>query len=272
MEIYPVTYTRVQSIERNAKSRRKSNPNLGVQDSLNLAAQEDGFLHWRHVCLCREQVQRESKAQLLTRRMQSILTEAQARFPATEATAKAFAKGLVVAVDVTNAEALQQATDCREVSDGWYVAAADVWPLMLQDRCAELPHGDDSRRDLEVMDDFTCLRFFHISAPVQQSLRSFLNSITVPLQWAWVAGSATRLARGASGILPRPSRLDRFRHLIDPLSMSFIAKEEPHIADSSAFMFEKRTPLGQLRYKSVSVAFTTSWRDAQPVTAAVRTS
>lgn len=264
MEIFPITYTRAQKIEREAKSRRKSEPSLGVQDSLNFVAREHGFLHWHHVCLCRERGQQEPKAQPMTRRMQSILTEAQTRFPAVEATVEAFARGLVIAVDVADAEQLGAVPGYREVSDGWYIAAADVWPAVLQGRYAELPNEDDSLRDLKVMDDFTCLRFFHVLASGHQSLKSALESITVPMQWCWVGGSARRVTRGP-WVGQARSRLDRFRHLIDAVSMSFIVKEEPQIADSSAFMFEKQTPLGQLRYQSISVAVRSSWGDARRV-------
>lgn len=266
MEISPITYTRAQKIEREAKSRRKSVPSLGIQDSLDLVAREHGFLHWHHVCLCRDQGQQEPKAQPLTGRMQSILAEARVRFPAAEATVEAFAQGLVIAVDVADAERLGAASGYHEISDGWYIAAADVWPAVLQGRYAELPNEDDSRRDLKVIDDFTCLRFFHVSASGHQSLKSALESITVPIQWCWVGGSARRVTGAPWAGQPR-SRLDRFRHLIDAVSMSFIVKEEPQIADSSAFLFEKQTPLGQLRYQSISVAIRTSWGDAKRVSA-----
>lgn len=264
MEIFPITYTRAQKIEREAKSRRKADPSLGRQDSLNLLAREHGFLHWHHVCLCRERGRQEPKAQPMTRRMQSILTEAQTRFPAAEATAEAFAKGLVIAVDVADAGRLGATSDYREISDGWYIAAADIWHAVLQGRYVELPNEDDSRRDLKVMDDFTCLRFFHVSASDHQPLKSALESITTPVQWCWVGGSATRMTR-EPWVGQARSRLDRFRHLIDAVSMSFIVKEEPDIADASAFMFEKQTPLGQLRYQSISVAVRTSWGEAQRV-------
>lgn len=252
MTVFPITYTCAQKIEREAKLRRKSDPTLGVQDSLNLIAVKHGFLHWPHVCLCRDQGTQEPKTLLLTRRMQSILTEGKARFPAAKATVDAFANGLVIAVDVADIDRLGMSPHYREIADGWYIAATDIWPMVLQGRHAELPREDDSKRDLEVMDDFTCLRFFHVSTSSHQSLKSAIDSITVPIQWCWVDGSAMRVTQG-QWVGQLRSRLDRFRHLIDPVNMSFIVKEEPHIADSSAFMFEKQTPLGQLRYQSLSV-------------------
>ena len=264
MEIFPITFTRAQKIEREAKSRRKADPSLCIQDSLNLVAREYGFLHWHHVCLCRERGRQEPKAQPMTRRMQSILTEAQTRFPAAEATVEAFAKGLVIAVDVADAGRLAATPEYREISDGWYIAAADIWPAVLQGRYVELPNEDDSLRDWKVMDDFTCLRFFHVSAPGHHSLKGALESTIAPVQWCWVGGSATRVTR-EPWVGQARSRLDRYRHLIDAVSMSFIVNEEPDIADSSAFMFEKKTPLGQLRYQSISVALRTSWGDAKRV-------
>ena len=119
--------------------------------------------------------------------------------------------------------------------------------------------------DRKVLDDFTCLRFFRVNMVCDEctSLDSIEQRFSVAIQWCWIRG---RAVRGNTGdwVMPERSRFERFRHLIDAISLSFIEKEPPHLANDSAFLYEKQTPLGALRYQLVSSRVRVNWRNAVP--------
>lgn len=266
MHLFPITKTRAQKVEREAKRLRKLNPALKHLQSLDQAAQQHGFLHWKHVTLCRIEGEKALQKAPLTKRMQRILVQAAKRYPVSDDASNAFAGGLVVAVDIKDAEHLVSSPMCTEIADGWPVAAADIWPVMLFGRRNERPKEAEDKADLKVLDDFTCLRFFRVNMVCDEStsLESLEQRFGVALQWCWIRGKAVHATK-VEWVGPERSRFERFRHLIDAPSMSFIEKEPPHLANDSAFLYEKKTPLGSLRYKTLSSSVQVRWSDAVPV-------
>ena len=266
MNVFPISFTRAQKIEREAKRRCKENPSLQYLELLEDLARKDGFLHWHHVCLCRDLGYQQKNRLQLPPRMQRILGEAKARFPVSTTAQQAFADGIVVAVDVADVQKLDALKNFVEIPDVWHLAARDIWPASLFGRQTERPKEDESARDLKVMDDFTCLRFFAISVDSgdDTTLKSLAKLQPAPVQWCWIKGKPTRVTN-APWVGPDRPRLERFWHLIDKVSRSFIEKESPAMANDSAFLVEKATPLGQLRYQAVSTSVSMSWQQAQPV-------
>ena len=266
MHLFPITKTRAQKVEREAKRLRKLNPALKHPQSLDQAAQQHGFLHWKHVTLCRIEGEKASRKAPLTKRMQRILVQAAKLYPVSADTSNAFAGGLVVAVDIKDADRLVSSPMCAEVADGWPAAAADIWPAMLFGRKSERPKEAEDQSDLKVLDDFTCLRFFRVNMVSDESTspKSIEQRFGVPIQWCWIRGTLNR-AKTGEWVGQERTRFERFRHLIDAPSLSFIAKEPPRLADDSAFLYEKMTPLGSLRYRPVSSSVEVRWSNAVPV-------
>ena len=266
MKLITVTFTLAQKIEREAKRRRKENPDRSRASFRDEVARENGFLHWHHVCLCRGLGHQQKKRIPLTPRLQRILAEAKTRFPVSTTAQQAFDDGIIVAVDVANIHKLNALKFCVEVPDVWHLAARDIWPASLFGRQTERPKEDESVLDLKVMDDFTSLHFFaiHSASKDDTALKSLTELQPTPIQWFWNKGKATRVTQ-APWVGPDRPRLERFWHLIDPVSRSFIGNESPAMANDSAFQFEKATPLGQLRYQAISTSVSMPWKDAQPV-------
>lgn len=266
MHLFPITKTHAQKVEREAKRLRKLNPTLKHPQSLDQAAQQHGFLHWKHVTICRIEGEKALQKAPLTKRMQRILVQAAKRYRVPNETFNAFAGGLVVAVDIKDAEHLVSSPMCTEIADGWPIAAADLWPVMLFGRRSERPKEAEDQADLKVLDDFTCLRFFRVNMVCVESKspESVKQRLGVANQWCWIRGKAVR-AETSTWIGPERSRFERFRHLIDAPSLSFIEKEPPHLANDSAFQYEKQTPLGSLRYLPLSSGAAIGWKSARPV-------
>lgn len=266
MHLFPITKTRAQKVEREAKRLRKLNPALKHPQSLDQAAQQHGFLHWKHVTLCRIEGEKALQKAPLTKRMQRILVQAAKRYPVSDDTSNAFAGGLVVAADIKDAEHLVSSPMCTEIADGWPIAAADIWPVMLFGRRSERPKEAEDQADLKVLDDFTCLRFFRVNMVCDESaaLESVEQRLGVAIQWCWIRGTAVRANTGG-WVRTERSRFERFRHLIDAPSLSFIEKEPPHLANDSAFLYEKQTPLGSLRYQPLSRSVNMRWSNAAPI-------
>jgi hypothetical protein len=264
--IFPITYTRVQKIERKAKLRRKADSDLKVAASLDLAAREDGFLHWHHVKLCRSLGEREKQRASLPPRLNSILAGALKRFPASESTASTFSKGIVVAIDVADAHRLDRLERFVEFTDGWHLAAKDIWPSALLGMRAAHPKDDELALDRRLLDDITRFRFFavDVGSDTLTSQQLIVDLVPAPVAWCWIQAKVSRISDGLwNG--PSRTRQERFRHLASDIELSFIAKESHEMAESSFFQIEKRTPLGQLRYQPVSASFSMHWKDAQSI-------
>ena len=76
---------------------------------------------------CQEQTAKLRQSKPLPDDLKAFLDETAASNPAQKETQQAFAKGLVFAIDVKDAESISLFDDYEECDDGWHLAARDLW-------------------------------------------------------------------------------------------------------------------------------------------------
>lgn len=128
------TATAAEKLKRLAKTLRKeTRTSLAVaQDAV---AREGGYLSWKHVTVCAERTRTEQQVlpPLPTLLADTLASEA-LRSPPDEQSFRAFASGLVFAMDVKDADGLDLGKDVVECDDGWTIAAADIWRVYVHYR------------------------------------------------------------------------------------------------------------------------------------------
>ena len=135
----PTTATAAEKLRRRAKTLRKeTRTSLAVAQET--VAKEDGYLSWKHVTVCADRTKTEPKAlpPLPTLLVDTLAGEARRR-PPNEHSVRAFASGLVFAMDVKDADGLDLGENVIECDDAWTIAAADIWRVYVHAREGRSP-------------------------------------------------------------------------------------------------------------------------------------
>ncbi len=169
MEFISTTATAVEKLKRLAKTLRKTTKtSLAVaQDEI---AKQKGYLHWKHVTVCQEQTAMLRQSKPLPDDLKAFLDETAASNPALKETQQAFAKGLVFAIDVKDAESISLLDDYEECDDGWHLAARDLWRGLIHYRDDETGTTLFETRSTDdlletALDDVTNYRLFRYAGP-----------------------------------------------------------------------------------------------------------
>lgn len=172
MKFTPTTATLVEKLKREAKTLAKT-PGTTLTSAQDTVAKRNGYEHWKHLTACRE---KSGNSKTLPKSLQVILDDARANEPVSDEILKAFAAGFVFAMDVKDAQELSETTTFDECSDGWCLAAQDLWSALIHSR-----EEDGEKSLLEVLsaeelvdvalDDMQNFRFFRfVGKTIPQSL------------------------------------------------------------------------------------------------------
>lgn len=161
MRFIPTTATAVEKFKQLAKARRDSTgESLAV--ALDIVAREQGYDHWKHVKSCAAKTARRALPVCL----QDILDRADKRDTAKPESRLAFSDGLVIAMDVKDADGVAVKADWVDCEDGWYLAARDIWASQVHCPDSEtgttlLDNYDDPQELAQwALDDLTNYRLF----------------------------------------------------------------------------------------------------------------
>jgi hypothetical protein len=196
MKYIPTTATAAEKLKRRAKKLRKET-GTSLARAQDAVARQDGYLSWKHVTVCADRTVSAPKAlpPLPTLLVDSLAAEARRR-PPREHSVRAFASGLVFAMDVKDADSLDLGEDVVECDDGWTLAAADIWRVYVhirEDR-ASLAESMEPAELLEsAHEDFTNYRLFRYTGPstlsdLNAAFALVLGRYFAPPQYVWLNG------------------------------------------------------------------------------------
>lgn len=134
MRLIHITQTATEKLKRLAKLRRSSN-GTSLAVALDAISKENGFDNWKHVTTCLTQT---SAAQITTKQVKALpehlvdlLQGYERNSPASTESRNAFAHGFIFAMDVKDAQDINLSEDYSEANDAWYLAAKDIWPVVI---------------------------------------------------------------------------------------------------------------------------------------------
>lgn len=289
MQFIPTTATAVEKLRRQAKTLRKSTgTSLAVaQDTI---AQQHGYAHWKHVTVCAQQTTRERPRKPLPEHLADYLDRAAARDPASAETQKAFGHGFVFAMDVKDAESLTLEPEYIEFEDGWYIAARQLWPALIQELEEEsggtflerLAPSDLLRTALDDVSNYRLFRYAGLNAPasLEEAYQRTQALSFFPPTHMWINGRFVDVfdlpelridgkvvlssSKETHSVLSKQgrTRMEKFGHLLSEEERTLFASMNIKEQEAWLFELEKRTPLGRSRYRPVSTSARVSWQNA----------
>lgn len=198
MEFIYTTATTAEKLKRLARTLRKSTKS-SLAVALDAVARQHGYTHWKHVTVCVEQTTGSGHSQpSLPSSLVDILDRAAASDPASAEVQQAFGQGFVFAMDVKDADELSMSSDFEECDDGWYLAARDLWRVLVHYRDEETGttlFEAQSAEDLAdtVLDDLHNYRFFRflgaiLPATVEEAYGMIHRMSFFPPSHIWLGG------------------------------------------------------------------------------------
>ena len=172
MNHIPTTATVVQKLKRLAKTRRKTTVQ-SLAAAQNEVACEHGYGDWKHVTLCLEATSAGmSEPVVLSEAVSAFLSEQQALTPLEPETIRALSSGLVLAMDIKDAdnERPESNPEIQECEDATSILARDIWLAVLRHEREEgLEHSASVGPDDQVQDFIDYIgnyRYFRYSGPL----------------------------------------------------------------------------------------------------------
>jgi hypothetical protein len=290
MQFISTTATAVENLKREAKALSKT-PGVTLTAAREVVAKKHGYLHWKHVTVCHTQTGTRPRAMALPQSLKDLLARVKERYPAVSDSQEAFARGFVFAMDVKDAQEFAPGAAYAECSDGWYLAAKDLWPGLVHSRdgAGSTFAASQSPEDLArtAMDHVQNYRLFrHLGPTIPASPAEALQWVGVLTSYApthiWIGGKFTDFGGGfqtqgagaqpaTPGAAVHPSkkrtRFEKFGHLLNDKERELFKGMSAQDQDFWLFQLAKKTPLGQARYKPVDVSITVPWgatESAQP--------
>ena len=292
MELISTTATAAEKLKRLAKTLRKTT-GTSLAVALDAVAKQHGYEHWKHVTVCLEQTASAIRSKPLPEPLKDLLDRAAAHHPASAESQKAFAQGFVFAMDVKDAEELSLTSEYTECDDGWYLAAKDLWRGLVHyrdDETGATLFETQSPEDLAstALDDLQNYRLFrYLGAAAPASLEEAYKQISqlsfFPPTHIWLGGKFIDIGEvpeirvdGQVVFSTTPgftvlrsdekrTRFQKFGHLLNAEERTLFDKMTAQEQDFLLFQLEKRTPVGEARYKSVQSSVASSWRDAKKI-------
>lgn len=292
MELISTTATAAEKLKRLAKTLRKTT-GTSLAVALDAVAKQHGYEHWKHVAVCLEKTASAGRSKPLPESLKELLDRAATRSPASAESQKAFAQGFVFAMDVKDAEELSMTSDYAECDDGWYLAAKDLWRRLVHyrdDETGTTLFETQSPEELAstALDDLQNYRLFrYLGAAVPASLEEAYKQTSqlsfFPPTHFWLGGKFIDIGEvpeirvdgqvvfsTAPGFTVLPSddkrtRFEKFGHLLNAEERTLFDKMTAQEQDSLLFQLEKRTPVGEARYKPLQSSVASSWRDAKKI-------
>lgn len=290
MEFISTTATLADKLKRLAKTRRKTT-GTSLAVALDVVSQEHGYAHWKHVTVCVEQTTHLRQRKSLPPSLKSILDEVRVSHPASHEAQQAFARGLVFAMDVKDAEQLSLTTGYVECEDGWHLAAEDLWQALLRDRgdvTGTTPMEAESSEDLTMtaMDDLQNYRFFrrlgnHVPRSLEEAYEQIHQISFFPPSHIWLRGRFIDLAEvpeiridgrvvlsttAEPAVALSDSELDRSEQLTQLLTLeeqAIFSKMTVQEQDFWLRQLEKAPHTGKARYVPAWSSLDVSWQNAK---------
>lgn len=292
MEHISTTATAAEKLKRLAKTLRKTT-GTSLAVALDAVAKQHGYEHWKHVAVCLETTASASRSKLLPESLKELLDRAATRSPASAESQKAFAQGFVFAMDVKDAEELSMTSDYAGCDDGWYLAAKDLWRGLVHyrdDGTGTTLFETQSPEDLAstALDDLQNYRLFRYlgsatPASLEEAYKQTSELSFFPPTHIWLGGKFIDIGEvpeirvdgqvvlsTSPGFTVLPSddkhtRYEKFGHLLNAEERTLFDKMTAQEQDSLLFQLEKRTPVGEARYKPLQSSVASSWRDAKKI-------
>lgn len=282
MKILSTTATAVENLKREAKALSKT-PGVTLTAAREVVAKKHGYLHWKHVTVCHAQTGARPRAMALPQSLKDLLARVNERHPAVSDSQEAFARGFVFAMDVKDAQGFAPGAAYAECSDGWYLAAKDLWPGLVhaRDGAGSTFAASQSPEDLvrTAMDHVQNYRLFrHLGLTIPASQAEALRWVGVLTSCApthiWLggkfmdfSGASQALGTGAHPATSRTAahpfkkrtRFEKFGHLLNDKERELFKGMSAQDQDFWLFQLAKKPPLGQARYKPVDVSITVPW-------------
>lgn len=286
MEFISTTATAVEKLKRQAKTLSQTT-GISLRAAQTIVAQHNGYVHWKHVTHCRDQTAALSHKKPLPAALQNILDRAAERQPASVESQAAFAHGFVFAMDVKDAQELSLGTDYAECDDGWYLAAGDLWQALAYRPDEEagtaladiLAPEDLVRTALDDMQNYRVFRYLGAVTPTLKEAHDRIQELSFfPPTHLWIGGKFTDFSEPSEGFRERiavrgatshpakkRTRLDKFGHLLNDKERELFGKMTQQQQEFWLHQLAKKTPLGKIRYKPVSVSLRVSWGATESV-------
>ncbi len=289
MEFISTTATAAEKLKRLAKTLRKTT-GTSLAVALDAVAKQHGYEHWKHVTVCIEQTANVGRSKPLPDSLKDLLDRAATRKPASTESQKAFAQGFVFAMDVKDAEELSLTFEYAECDDGWYLAAKDLWRGLVHYRDDEtgatlfetLSPEDLASTALDDLQNYRLFRYSGAAAPtsLEEAYKQTRQLSFFPPTHVWLGGQFIDISEvpeirvdgqvvfpTTPGFTVLPSdgkrtRFERFGHLLNAEERALFDRMTAQEQDSLLFQLEKRTPVGEARYKPVQSSVASAWRDA----------
>src|SRR5574337_953691 len=292
MEFIATTATAAEKLKRLAKTLRKT-AGTSLAVALDAVAKQHGYEHWKHVTVCLEQTASASRSKPLPESLKDLLDRAAARHPASVESQKAFAQGVVFAMDVKDAEELSLTSEYAECDDGWYLAARDLWRGLVHYRDDETgttlfetqSPEDLASTALDDLQNYRLFRYLGAAAPgsLEEAYKQTSELSFFPPTHIWLGGKFIDIGEvpeirvdgqvvlsTSPGFTVLPSddkrtRYEKFGHLPNAEERALFDRMTTQEQDSLLFQLEKQTPAGQARYKPVQSTVASFWRDAKKI-------
>jgi hypothetical protein len=197
VKLVPTTATATEKFRRRAKEARKATgSSLAV--ALDSVAREHGYANWKHVTACVEATPTQT---VVFPPLPPILADARAadlkQFPPSPETVDAFARGLLFAMDVKDAEEMRPEDDVIECEDAWLLAAGDMWRVLaFATDDTDIPLANRVEPDelhRIAMDDIGNYRFYRYAGTptpttLDQAFARVLGRTFFPPVYVWLSG------------------------------------------------------------------------------------
>jgi hypothetical protein len=290
MEFISTTATAAEKLKRLAKMLRKTT-GTSLAVALDAVAKQHGYEHWKHVTVCIEQTANVSRSKPLPESLKDLLDRAATRKPASAESQKAFAQGLVFAMDIKDAEELTLPSEYAECDDGWYLAAKDLWRGLVHyrdDETGTTLFETQSPEELAstALDDLQNYRLFRylgaaVPASLEEAYKQTRQLSFFPPTHIWLGGKFIDIGEvpeirvdgqvvlsTTPGFTVLPSddkrtRFEKFGHLLNAEERALFDRMTAQEQDSLLLQLEKQTPVGQARYQPVQSSVTSNWRDGK---------
>lgn len=292
MEFISTTATAAEKLKRLAKTLRKTT-GTSLAVALDAVAKQHGYEHWKHVTVCLAQTASLKCSKPLPESLKDILDRAAARHPASLDSQKAFAQGLVFAMDVKDAQELSLTSEYAECEDAWYLAARDIWPGLVHYRDDETgttlfetqSPEDLARTAMDDLQNYRLFRYLGAVAPasIEDAYKQTSQLSFFPPTHVWLGGKfidigevseirvdgqvvlSTKAGFTVLSSNDKRTRFEKFGHLLNAEERVLFDKMAAQEQDFWLFQLEKETPIGQARYKSVESSVSISWGNAKRI-------